>query len=421
MEEIPNAFFFIYRMAPHPALNNSLKLLWGEDPGRSTIIYLQMIQPSLVHLHTPTGIAVHVRDGAWAEVIVKVRRGSMLYEVDIDGVSLEPSPPLEFCGYWSCLTANSDADPFACGPGEECRLVSSAPSPPLCITPPCYARAQCVNASLVDVTLPPMAPLGLPPALSGCRPGSARLTNQCARLAVVLARSRLPYGITVEDFCNSVKALPAVEYARTGSSEGGLLGMSCGLAARQPEYGSDLAFIEITLTSTDERIRKAEDGKEFVFVQRFAHNIATAIRENASANVTSNTKNPPSIALMMGAESQDYYWNTILHGVAEINVETVLVKDDEIPTNPLLVPLACSLVVAVGALFTCIICVCAHRKHQELMEKYSIKQPPVITAIPADQSITTPTTITHQYYTPGIVYTTSPTGQQQMTLARVQN
>ncbi|VDL59873.1 unnamed protein product [Hymenolepis diminuta] len=330
----------------------------------------------------------------------------------------------EFCGYWSCLTANSDADPFACGPGEECRLVSSAPSPPLCITPPCYARAQCVNASLVDVTLPPMAPLGLPPALSGCRPGSARLTNQCARLAVVLARSRLPYGITVEDFCNSVKALPAVEYARTGSSEGGLLGMSCGLAARQPEYGSDLAFIEITLTSTDERIRKAEDGKEFVFVQRFAHNIATAIRENASANVTSNTKNPPSIALMMGAESQDYYWNTILHGVAEINVETVLVKDDEIrkfTTNPLLVPLACSLVVAVGALFTCIICVCAHRKHQELMEKYSIKQPPVITAIPADQSITTPTTITHQYYTPGIVYTTSPTGQQQMTLARVQN
>lgn len=90
-----------------------------------------------------------------------------------------------------------------------------------------------------------MAPLGLPPALSGCRPGSARLTNQCARLAVVLARSRLPYGITVEDFCNSVKALPAVEYARTGSSEGGLLGMSCGLAARQPEYGSDLAFIEV--------------------------------------------------------------------------------------------------------------------------------------------------------------------------------
>lgn len=92
-----------------------------------------------------------------------------------------------------------------------------------------------------------------------------------------------------------------------------------------------------------------------------------------------------------------------------------------IATNPLLVPLACSLVVAVGALFTCIICVCAHRKRQELMEKYSIKQPPVITAIPADQSITTPTTITHQYYTPGIVYTTSPAGQQQMTLARVQN
>lgn len=65
-------------------------------------------------------------------------------------------------------------------------------------------------------------------------------------------------------------------------------------------------------------------------MQRFAHNIAAAIRENASANVTSNTKYPPSMALMMGAESQDFYWHTILHGVAEINVETVLVKDDEI-------------------------------------------------------------------------------------------
>ncbi|VDO00644.1 unnamed protein product [Rodentolepis nana] len=316
---------------------------------------------------------------------------------------------LEFCGYWSCLTANSNGDPFACGPGEECRLLSAAPSPPLCLTPPCYARAQCVNASFTDFNFSPMIPLGLPPALSSCRPGSARLTNQCARLAVVLSRSQLPYGVTVEDFCNSVKALPAVEYARTGSSEGGLLGMSCGLAGIQPEFGSDLAFIEAT-----------EDGKEFVFVQRFAHNIATAIRENASANVTTDTQNPPSLALMMGAESQDIYWNSILHGISEINVETVLVKDDEIPTNPLLVPLACSLVVAVGVLLTCIICVCAHRKRQELMEKYSIKQPPVIAAIPADHNITTPTTITHQYYTPGIVYTTSPAGQQQMTLARVQ-
>lgn len=86
----------------------------------------------------------------------------------------------------------------------------------------------------------------------------------------------------------------------------------------------------MTLSSTDERIRKAEDGREFVFVQRFAHNIAAAIRENASTNVTSQTHRLPSLALMVGAESQDYYWHTILHGVAEINVETVLVKDDEI-------------------------------------------------------------------------------------------
>lgn len=63
---------------------------------------------------------------------------------------------------------------------------------------------------------------------------------------MALARSRLPYGITVEDFCNAVKALPAVEHARTRSSEGGLLGMSCGLAVRQPDYASDLAYIEVS-------------------------------------------------------------------------------------------------------------------------------------------------------------------------------
>ncbi|KAM7540909.1 hypothetical protein Aperf_G00000025061 [Anoplocephala perfoliata] len=328
---------------------------------------------------------------------------------------------IEFCGYWSCLTASGDTDPYACGPGEECRLLTSAPSAPLCLTPPCYSRAQCVNASLTDANLGPLIPLGLPPALSGCRPASARLTNQCARLAVALARSRLPYGITVEDFCNAVKALPAVEHARTGSSEGGLLGMSCGLSARQLDYTSDLFYVEITLTSTDERLRKTEDGREYVFVQRFAHNIAAAIRENASANVTSNTKYPPSVALMMGAESQDYYWHTILLGVAEINVETVLVKDDEIPTNPLLVPLACCLVVALGVLLTCIICVCAHRKRQELIEKYAAtnKQPPSAAAtVPTDQTLTAPTT---QYYTPAMVFPPSTTGQQQRTLTRVQN
>lgn len=88
-------------------------------------------------------------------------------------------------------------------------------------------------------------------------------------------------------------------------------------------------FFQITLSSTDDRIRKADDGREFVFVQVFAHNIATAIRENASKSVTHQTRHLPSLALMVGADSQDFYWHTILLGVAEINVETVLVKDDE--------------------------------------------------------------------------------------------
>ena len=47
----------------------------------------------------------------------------------------------EFCGYWSCLSAGGDDFPVACVEGDECRLLSAAPPPSLCLTPPCYARA----------------------------------------------------------------------------------------------------------------------------------------------------------------------------------------------------------------------------------------------------------------------------------------
>lgn len=124
--------------------------------------------------------------------------------------------------------------------------MSPAPPPPLCLTPPCYARARCINASSNENPRVTSSP-GLPPTLPGCRPASAQLTNQCARLAVAVSRARLPYGVTVEDFCQAVRALSAVEQARSAVTEGGLLGMSCGLAARQPDYASDLAFIEVRI------------------------------------------------------------------------------------------------------------------------------------------------------------------------------
>ena len=159
----------------------------------------------------------------------------------------------EFCGYWSCLTAGGEDDPFACGEGEECRLLSAAPPPSLCLTPPCYARARCINASSAE-SLVIASPPGLPPTLPGCRPASARLTNQCARLAVIVSRARLPYGVTVDDFCQAVRALPAVEQARTAVTEGGLLGMSCGLAAKQLTYAPDLAYLEVGQTSLHPRL-----------------------------------------------------------------------------------------------------------------------------------------------------------------------
>ncbi|VDD81910.1 unnamed protein product [Mesocestoides corti] len=336
----------------------------------------------------------------------------------------------EFCGYWSCLNAVGADDPYKCRDGEVCHVLTPAAQSPLCLTPPCYARAVCVNAT--QTARPSLlTPLGLPPALPGCRPNAAFLTNQCARIGVTVARTRLPYGVSVEDFCNAVRALPAMQKMKLSTNGGGLLGMSC-FAHKEVSlinlqvFGSEayrrtliaITCFEITLSSTDERIRKNDEGKEFVFVQRFAQTIAAAIRQNASTNVTheeaAGDTHLPSVALMVGAKSHDYYWHTIILGVAEINVETVLVKDDETQVNrrslvsstahnPLLVPLACSLVVAVGALCTLIICVCAHRKHQELLERYSKKPcPENTTAVSIQQPPPT--------YQPGVIY---PTQQQR--------
>ncbi|KAM3182292.1 hypothetical protein ACTXT7_012693 [Hymenolepis weldensis] len=55
MEGVFNVFILIFRVTPRPALNDSspAKLLWSENPGRSTMLYFQRNRPPLVHLHAP--------------------------------------------------------------------------------------------------------------------------------------------------------------------------------------------------------------------------------------------------------------------------------------------------------------------------------------------------------------------------------
>lgn len=81
--------------------------------------------------------------------------------------------------------------------------------------------------------------------------------------------------------------------------------------------------------------------EEYVFVHRFAQNVAAAIRQQASTNLTISSeidensnadvmRTIPSVAVMMGAKDKNVYWHIILLGVVGIKVETVLVKDEEL-------------------------------------------------------------------------------------------
>ncbi len=67
-------------------------------------------------------------------------------------------------------------------------------------------------------------------------------------------RTRLPLGVTLADFCEAVRALPVIGQLKASTgTEGGLLGLSCGLGAntwardRQAaeEHGPDLLAIEV--------------------------------------------------------------------------------------------------------------------------------------------------------------------------------
>ncbi|KAL7061994.1 hypothetical protein AAHC03_01762 [Spirometra sp. Aus1] len=294
-----------------------------------------------------------------------------------------------FCGYWSCLKAGGEGDPFACKEGETCHTVSTAAPRSACLTPPCYARAVCVNASLpLEPQLKTLTPPFLRPAFSGCRPNAAHLTNRCARIVLTMSRARLPYGVSVADVCNAVRALPVIRVLTGSRAEGGLIGLSCGLTAIQLDQ-EDVAAIELTLSSTDDRIRVSEEGNEYVFVQRFAQKVAADIRRSASTNLTSgyfeereaeaeignHTFRMPSMATMTGADDQNYYWHLVLLGVVTIHVDTILVKDEDPGKPPLLVPLACCLILGIGLLCIVVICFCAHRKNRQLLQRYSQLKP----------------------------------------------
>ncbi|VDK30511.1 unnamed protein product [Dibothriocephalus latus] len=143
--------------------------------------------------------------------------------------------------------------------------------------------------------------------------------------------------------------MPVIRVLTASRAEGGIIGLSCGLTAVQPDQ-EDVSTIELTLSSTDDRIRVSDEGNEYAFVQRFAQRVAADIRRSASTNLTfgyfeeekqtetavvvaeggNHTFQMPSVATMMGADDQSYYWHLIFLGVVAIHVDTVLVKDEDL-------------------------------------------------------------------------------------------
>lgn len=143
---------------------------------------------------------------------------------------------------------NGDGNQFACGAEETCHIVMNAATPATCLTPPCYARAFCVNSSQPDPDVAARAlflPIPIPHSVPGCRPNAARLTNRCARLLLSVSRSRIPYGVSLDDVCSAVRSLSIVTTRL--SHEGGLVGMSCGLNSVQPSATepNEIATIEV--------------------------------------------------------------------------------------------------------------------------------------------------------------------------------
>ncbi|XP_049960051.1 protein jagged-1b [Schistocerca serialis cubense] len=112
-----------------------------------------------------------------------------------------------WCGLGNCLgQPNLTHGAVICQSNQVC-----VPTPrEACLTPPCAPWGECRNLESGKRVGPPSLPA--PP---GCWPNQAVLSNTCARLTLLLDRSQLPQGVTVEGLCCDLRRLLAAGHAAT--------------------------------------------------------------------------------------------------------------------------------------------------------------------------------------------------------------
>lgn len=80
-----------------------------------------------------------------------------------------------------------------------------------CLSPPCLPYGDCRNLESGRRVKPPSVP-----SPSTCWPNQAVLSNNCARLTLLLDRVKLPQGMTVEGLCGDLRRLLANQQAMEG-------------------------------------------------------------------------------------------------------------------------------------------------------------------------------------------------------------
>ncbi|TPP62759.1 Delta protein [Fasciola gigantica] len=245
-------------------------------------------------------------------------------------------------------------------------------------------RIICLNASRpIAIQIRELLPDSFPgPSIPGCRPNAAHLNNQCARIRLQFSKERMPYSVTVGDICTAIRQLPSIQRERNRIKSDRAIGLSCDITAGYTDEAK--STIEITLSATDGQLRVDSNERELSFVHELAINISHEIAEKTSTNMTlekpidlnvgkhasDRTMPLPPITVLLGTPHLNKYWHRVLLGVMEIKVYTMAVKEKDLG-SPILIPLACSLILATAFMCIIFICLYAQRKQRELLMRYA--------------------------------------------------
>ncbi|KAK9747061.1 EGF-like domain [Popillia japonica] len=196
-----------------------------------------------------------------------------------------------WCGFENC---RPNAPNTVCTMNQVCvptRIES-------CLSPPCQPYGECRDLESGRRVKPPSVP-----SPSTCWPNQAVLSNTCARVTLLIDRSKLPAGITVEGLCGNLRTLLANHEASNDMQNE--LVLLCDL---KTEYNDS---IEVTLS-----------GKEGVLEGiRFLGEVVSR-KQTALLALTS---------------------------VIEVKVETALVSEEPNTSNKYLIALVCLIIIGIAA------------------------------------------------------------------------